>query len=194
MRLVLAADAERRTIERELHDGPQQHLVALAVNLQLARRLVDVDPAAAGTLLDELRRDVQEALDETRQLAHRIYPPLLDAGGLGVALRVAAEGVGVRTHVQVAADLACTPEVAGTVYFCCVAALEGAGAGAGATVTVREDDGALVFEIVDDGAGSDAGTDLAGMQDRVEALGGRLTIASEPGHGTRVSGSLPLSR
>ena len=80
-RLVLAADADRRRIERELHDGPQQHLVALAVNLQLTRRLVDVDPAAARALLEEMGRDVQEALEGARKLAHRIYPPLLEAGG-----------------------------------------------------------------------------------------------------------------
>src|SRR5207245_4843265 len=125
-----AADADRRRIERELHDGPQQHLVALAVNLQLTRRLVDVDPAAARALLEEMGRDVQEALDGARKLAHRIYPPLLEAGGLGVALRSAAASVGVPTRVQVAAGAACPPEVAGTVYFCCVEALERVGAGA----------------------------------------------------------------
>lgn len=192
-RLVQAADADRRRIERELHDGPQQDLVGLAVNLQLARRLVDVDPAAASTLLDELRRDVQAALDEARELAQRIYPPLLEAGGLGVALRSVAARIGVRTRVQVAAGVACPSEVAGTVYFCCAAALERAGDGASATVTIHEDDGALVFEIVDDGAGSDAGTDLAAILDRVAALGGRLAIVSEPGRGTRISGSLPLT-
>ena len=94
-RLVLAADAERRSIERELHDGPQQHLVALAVNLQLARRLADADPAAAKLLLEEMGRDVRQALDETGKLAHRIYPPLLEAGGLAAALRSAAVAVGV---------------------------------------------------------------------------------------------------
>ncbi|HEU5212404.1 MAG TPA: histidine kinase, partial [Gaiellaceae bacterium] len=89
-RLVLAADADRRKIERELHEGPQQDLVAVAANLQLASRLVEDDPAAAKALLDEMRRDVREALDVTRKLADRVYPPLLDDGGLGVALRSAA--------------------------------------------------------------------------------------------------------
>ena len=197
-RLVLSADADRRSIERELHDGPQQHLVALAVNLQLARRLVDSDPAAAGAFIDALRRDVQEALDEARKLADRIYPPLLEAGGLGVALRSAAATLRVPTRVEVPAGAAYPPEIAGTVYFCCVEALEHVGAGArSTTITVREDEGALVFEIIEDGSGSDvatAGADLASAQERVEALGGRLTIASEPGHGIRVSGSLPMSQ
>ena len=138
---MLAADADRRGIERELHDGPQQQLVALAVNLQHARRLVDADPAAAGALLEEMRRDVQEALDEARVLAHRIYPPLLEAGGLGAALRSAAASAGYPTRVQVAAGVAYPPEVAGAVYFCCVEALERMGAGASTTVTVGEEIG-----------------------------------------------------
>jgi signal transduction histidine kinase len=194
-RLVLAADADRRRIERELHDGPQQDLVALAVNLQLARRLLDVDPAAARALLDEMGRDVQEAIDGTRQLAHRIYPPLLEAGGLGAALSFAASSIGAPTRVSVEPGGAYPPEVAGTVYFCCLEALERAGAGSRSTVAVRERDGALVFEIISAGGGAaDAAADLAGLQERVEALGGRLTIASEPDNVTRVSGSLPLSR
>jgi signal transduction histidine kinase len=194
-RLVLAADADRRRIERELHDGPQQDLVALAVNLQLARRLVDVDPAATRALLDEMGRDVQEALNGMRKLAHRIYPPLLEAAGLGVALRSAAATLSVPTRVEVAAIAACPPEVAGTVYFCCVDALERLAAEATSTaIVVREDDGALVFEIVDDGSGLVTEADVDSMRERVEALGGRLTIASEPGRGVRISGSLPLQR
>jgi len=193
-RLVLAADADRHRIERELHDGPQQQLVALAVNLQLARRLADHDPVATAALLDEMGRDVREALDGSRRLAERIYPPLLESGGLGVALRSAAEGAGIQTSVHVAAD-AYPAEVARTVYFCCVEALERMGRGAHSAVTVREEEGALVFDVVGDGAGSDAATaegDLPRLRDRLEALGGGLTIASEPGGGTRVSGSLPL--
>lgn len=194
-RLVLAADADRRKIERELHDGPQQDLVAVVVNLQLASRLVHDDPTAAAALLDEVRREVLEALEGTRKLASRIYPPLLEAGGLGVALRSAAASAGVPTRVDVAAG-PYAPEVAGTVYFCCVEALERIGPGANSTVTVREEEGALVFEVVDDGVGSEAATDhrdLARVRGRVEALGGRLTVVSESGYGTRVSGSLPLS-
>jgi signal transduction histidine kinase len=191
-RLALAADADRRRIERELHDGPQQQLVALAVKVQLARQLVDPDPSAARALLEEMGREVREALAESRELANRIYPPLLEAGGLGVALRSAAATVDVAVDLQVPTGAACPPEVAGTVYFCCVEALERIGAGARATVTVSKGDGTLTFEIVGSGAAADE-ADPAGMRDRVEALGGRLAIASEPGSGTRISGSLPLS-
>ncbi len=189
-RLVLAADADRRTIERDLHEGVQQHLVGLAVNLQLAGRSADADPAATKALLDEMGRDVQQALDQTAQLAQRIYPPLLEAGGLVAALRSAAVSAGIRVSLEVAAGAAYPPEVAGAIYWCCLEALEHAGAQA--TVTVREEEeGAVAFEVVGDGSRSDAGLDR--LRDRVEALGGRLTIRSGPGRGTRVSGSLPLS-
>lgn len=180
-----------------MHDGPQQRLVALAVSLQVARQLVDDDPPAARTLLDEIGRDVQEALEETRKLAHRIYPPVLEAGGLGVALRMAAASIGARTDVQVATGEACPPEVAGTVYFCCLGALELIGTGATSTISVHEEEAALAFEIIESGSGSGvvtAAAGLAGIQERVESLGGWLTITSEPGRGARISGSLPMSR
>ncbi len=190
-RLVLAADADRRRIERDLHGGLQQDLVALAVNLQLAGRLTDADPAAAKTLLDEMGRDVQQALDETAKLAERIYPPLLDAGGLAAALRSAAVSAGVPASVEVTSAAGYPPEVAAAVYLCCLEALEHAGAGTQTTVRVRDEKGELAFEVVGDGDYSDEG--LERLRDRVEALGGRLTITAEPGRGTRVSGSLPLS-
>jgi signal transduction histidine kinase len=190
-RLVLAADADRRMIERELHDRVQQYLVALAINLQLAEQSADADPAAAKALLAEMERDVQQALDETAQLAQRIYPPLLEAGGLAAALRSAAGTVGVRASIEVASGASYPPEVAGAVYWCCLEALEHAGAGTRATVTVRDEEGAVVFEVVEEGSRSGAGAHR--LRDRVEAMGGRLTIRSEPGRGTRVSGSLPLS-
>lgn len=196
-RLVVAADADRRRIERELHDGPQQHLVALAVNLQLARQRAGPDPAAVNALLDEMARDVQHALEEVGKLAHRIYPPLLEAGGLAAALRSAAASVGVLSRIDVAADAGYPPEVAGVAYFCCLEVLERAGDGARATVAVRHEEEALVFEVYEDGNGSEATIStgvLSCLRDRVEALGGQLTIRSEPGRGTRVSGSLPLSR
>jgi signal transduction histidine kinase len=196
-RFAVADDAERRSIERELHDGPQQALVALAVNLQLARDLLDRDPAAAEELLGRMGGDVQRALDETASLAHRIYPPLLEAGGLAAALRAAAVNARVRTKIEVADLDGCSPEVAGAVYFCCHAVLERVGAGAQATIVVRIADGALVFDVVQDGVGAgQPGTDgaLERLCDRVEALGGRLSFRTEPGRGIRVSGSLPVSR
>jgi len=193
-RLALAAAADRRRIERELHDGPQQRVVALAVELQQARRLVEVDPAAAGALIDEIAGEVEEALDALRALAHRIHPPLLEAGGLRAALRTTATMLGVPTRVQVPAETTLPSELAGAVYFCCADALERLGESAKIAITVRQDEGTVVFEIVAEGSGSakaDAG--LTGMRDRLEALGGRLTIESEPAH-TVIVGSLPSSR
>ena len=190
-RLARAADAERRSLERDLHEGVQQDLIALAVNLQLAARLVDADPPAAKALLAEMSRDVQQALDETARLAQRIYPPLLETGGLAAALRSAAAGAGIRVALDVPASAGYPPEVAGAIYWSCLDAFEHAGAGARAAVTVREEEGAVAFEVVEDGSGSAAG--LERLRDRVEALGGRLAIRAEPGRGTRVSGSLPLS-
>jgi signal transduction histidine kinase len=197
--LVLAADADRRSIERDLHEGVQQHLVALAVNLQLVGELVDADPAAAKALLEEMGGDMQQALDEAAQLAQRIYPTLLEGGGFAATLRAAAATAGIPVTVEVPASTSYPPEVAWTIYLCWLEALEHAGSGARMRVAVRDEEGVLAFDVVEDGARpagvrarSDAGLDR--LRDRVEALGGRLTIRSEPGRGTRVSGSLPLSR
>jgi signal transduction histidine kinase len=177
----------------------QQHVVALAVNLQLAGALADTDSAAAKARLEEMERDLQQALDETAQLAQRIYPPLLEAGGLAPALRSAAASAGIRASVKVTAGASYPHEVVASVYFCCLEAFEQAAAGARATISVRDEEGALVFEVVEHGALSAAATapsnaGLDRLRDRIEALGGRLTIRSEPDRGTRVSGSLPLSR
>jgi signal transduction histidine kinase len=191
-RLVLAADADRQTIERDLHDGPQQHLTALAVNMQLARGLADADPAAARTLLEELTRDLQDVLDETARLAERVDPPLLESGGLAVALRSAAVRAGVPASVEVAPGAGYPPEIARTVYLWWVGALERAGAGAQATVTVKGKDGGVAFEVTEDRAPSDA--ELLRLRDRVEALGGHLGVRSEPGDAVRVSATLPRSR
>jgi signal transduction histidine kinase len=196
-RLVVGEDADRRSLERDLHDGPQQHLIALAVNLQLVRQLADSDLTAAKALLDQMGRDVQQALDETGRLAHRIYPPLLDAGGLAAALRAAALNASVTTRIDVSAHGRYPSEVAGAVYFCCLEVLERAGEGARATVTVRGEDDALVFDVVEHGTGIAMSVPdgvVGRSRDQVEALGGRLTARSEPGGGLRVSGSLPLSR
>jgi signal transduction histidine kinase len=199
-RLVAAADAERRTFERKLHDGVQQELVALIVNLQHARELCATDPAAAGVLLDQVGRDTRAALDGLRQLAAEIYPPLLDAGGLVVALRSAAADAGIVARVEADVISGCDPEVAATVYFCCLEALQNAarhaGSGAKATVSVHGKEASVVFEVADDGDGFVQGQQTEGglrrIGDRVTALGGRLEIESEPGHGTRVRGRLPL--
>jgi signal transduction histidine kinase len=190
-RLALAADAERRVIEHDLHNGVQQHLVALAVNLQLTGRLVGTDPAAAQTLLDEMGLHVQQALDETTQLAQRIYPPLLEAGGLAVALRSAAASVGIPASVEVAAGGRYPHELAAAVYWCWLEALEHASADEQATISVREAEGALAFEFTMES--DDARAHPESLRDRVEAVGGRLTIRSGPGRSTYVSGAIPLS-
>ncbi len=188
-RLVLAADADRRRIERSLHGGVQQHLVALAVRLQLAESALEADPAGAKALLDEMSRDVQDALDEAAQLAQRIYVPLLELG-LAVALRSAAVSAGVPASVEVSAGSSYPPELLHTVYTCWLDALEHDG-DIRPSVTVRDDDDALLFDVVWAADPSESGLDR--LRDRVEALGGRLTVRSEPAGGVRVSGSLPLS-
>lgn len=192
-RLVLAAAADRSRIERELHDGPQQLLVALAVELQQARKLVDVHPAAAGVLIDEMSGQLQEAVDALRALTHRIHPCLLEVGGLRLALRTTAAMLGVPTRLQVPEEPTLPPALAEAVYFSCVDALEQLGAKAKVAIAIRQEEKTVVFEIVAEGSDSVAdGTDLGPTRDRVEAFDGALTIKSEPGH-TSISGSLPIS-
>ena len=202
-RIVTAADAERRRIERDLHDGAQQRLVALAVRLRLARETIAGDPGAAARQLDELRADVDEALADVRDLAHGIYPPLLRDRGLGYALTAAAARAPLPTAAEVTANGRHPPELESAVYFCCLEALQNAAkhAGAGATATLRvwQEDGRLCFEVADDGAGFDPaerphGAGLTGMSDRLGALGGTLLVETEPGRGTRVRGTLPIPR
>jgi len=201
-RIVASGDQARRQIERNLHDGAQQHLVALAVKLGLARQLLDGDPAVLAPMLEELRGDAQETLTQLRELAHGIYPPLLMDRGLAEALRAAANRSTL--PVDVVADGGRFPgEVEAAVYFCCLEAMQNAGkhAGEGArmTVTVTNEDDELRFEVADDGAGFDAAGDagrghgFVNMADRVGAIGGRIDIDSSPGGGTRVRGRLPLS-
>jgi signal transduction histidine kinase len=184
-RLLLAADADRRRIERELHQGVQQHLVALAVNLQRAVDLADADPAGTKALLEEMGRDVQRALAETAQLAQRIYPTVHAEGGLGAALRAAAVSAGVAASVDVVVGTTVPPEVATTIYLCCLDVFDNAGPDARPSVTLRDADGELEFDI----SGVPSMLDLDGLRERVEALGGRLTI-----RGPRLSLSLPLAR
>jgi len=192
-RLVLAAAADRGSIERELHDGLQQQLVALAVELQQARRLVDVDPAAAGALIDEMTGEVAEALAALRALAHRIHPPLIQGGGLRAALRTSAAMHGVPARVEVLEGTPLPPELAGAVYFSWAEALEHFRESARIAITVRQTEGAIVFEVVAEGSNSAAAdADLTPMRDRLEALGGRLTVESKPGR-TGITGWLPSS-
>jgi signal transduction histidine kinase len=189
-RLALAADAERRGIERALHDGVQQDLVGLAANLEVAAGSMDSDPAAAKALLDELQREVRRALTEMQELANRVFPALLEAGGLVAELRAAANRAGVPVRIAADVHLTVPPELAGVVYFCALDAFERAPAGTPVAVSVRGEEGVLVFEIEVDG---DLGSERRAPHDRVEALGGRVTITAG-GNRTTVAGSLPISR
>ena len=188
-RLALAADAERRGIERALHEGVQQDLVGLAANLEVAAGMVDSDPAAAKALLGELRREARRALTEMQELANRIFPPLLEAGGLVAELRAAASRAGVPARIDIDVDASPPPEIAGAVYFCALDAFERTPSGTSVEVSVRAEEGALAFEIGVDG---DLGSEHRAPHDRIEALGGRVTITAG-GDRTTVAGSLPFS-
>jgi signal transduction histidine kinase len=201
-RIVAASDAARRQIERNLHDGAQQHLVALAVNVRLARKLAETDTAASMEILDELGQGLQNAVQELRALAHGIYPPLLADRGIEEALRSAASRAALPTVVEASGLGRHAPEVEAAVYFCCLEALQNAGKhagdGASATVKVWEEPGALLFEVADDGAGFDAsgrhgkGAGFINMGDRLGAMGGTLQLRSAPRQGTVISGRIPL--
>jgi signal transduction histidine kinase len=199
-RIVASGDAERRRVERNLHDGAQQHLVAMAVNLRLTRDIVADDPEAAGEMLDQLADDVKNTIQELRELAHGIYPPLLADSGLGEALRAAANRSPLA--VTVAADEIgrYTPDIEAATYFCCLEALQNAAKHAPqAHVEVRvwEESGGLLFSVTDDGPGFDAaaarkGHGFVNMADRLGAIGGTVRWESQPGHGAQVLGTIPL--
>ena len=125
-RIVASGDAERRRVERNLHDGAQQHLVALAVNLRLARDIIADDPAAGAEMLDELAGEVQETIQELRELAHGIYPPLLVDSGLVEALRAAANRSPLAVEVVAEGIGRYSAEIEAAVYFCCLEALQNA--------------------------------------------------------------------
>jgi signal transduction histidine kinase len=201
LRIVTAADSSRRAIERNLHDGAQQHLVALAVKLGLARSIAeDGDTETVLGLLEDLRADVQTTIGELRELAHGIYPPLLRDRGLGEALRTAATRSPLPCTVDVELPGRYAEEIETAAYFCCLEAMQNAGkyAGEGATITVRLQGSTdtLCCELRDDGAGFDSTTAVYGhgflnMQDRLGAIGGELTVESTPGQGTVVRAAIP---
>jgi signal transduction histidine kinase len=202
VRIVLAADAERRRIERNLHDGAQQYLVALGVKVRLLQRLLGRDPKGAGEIGDELADDVERAIEALRDLARGIYPMLLSRGGLGPALGEACRMAGITARLHIGSLSRQSAEIEAAVYFCCVEALQNtarhAGAHAEATVQVWEADSALRFEVIDDGVGfatrrdAENGAGLTNMNDRLGALGGFLEVESAPGAGTLVRGQVPV--
>ena len=199
-RIVASADAERQRVERDLHDGAQQHLVALAVNLRLARDVVADDAVAAASMLDLLAEEVKATIQELRDLAHGIYPPLLADGGLGEALRAAGRRSPSPVTVTAEGIGRYGPEIESAVYFCCLEALQNAAKhAAGAPVDVRlwESSGGLLFSVTDDGPGFDVahakdGHGYVNMADRLGAIGGTVRWESALGQGTRVTASVPL--
>jgi signal transduction histidine kinase len=199
-RIVASGDAERRRVERNLHDGAQQHLVAMAVNLRLARDIMTDDPGAAGEMLDQLADDVKNTIQELRELAHGIYPPLLADSGLGEALRAAGNRSPLAVTVTTDGIGRYTPDIEAAIYFCCLEALQNAAKHAPqASVQVRvwEESGGLLFEVTDDGPGFDAaaartGHGFVNMADRLGAIGGSVRWESQPGRGAQVLGTIPL--
>ena len=201
-RLVAAQDEERRRIERNIHDGAQQQLVALAVQLKLVEGLVERDPARAHQLLAGLQTSTHDALEDLRDLARGIYPPLLADQGLTAALEAQARKAAVPTAVTSAGVGRYGQDVEATVYFCVLEALNNVAKYAGATqasVDLASTNGSLTFAVTDDGQGFDPGsvehgTGLQGMADRVDAIGGDLRIESAPGRGTTITGHVPVER
>jgi len=196
-RLAGASYEARRTIERNLHDGAQQRLVALRVRLELARESAERPTGdTPGDLLADLGTEVDEIISEVRSLAHGIYPPLLVSGGLGEALRAAGRRSPLPVTVETDGVARHPMETESAVYFCCLEALQNAAKHAvGATklaITLR-DGPELRFEVTDNGCGLSAeaatrGTGITGMRDRLAAVGGDLAVGSMPGGGTRIRG------
>jgi signal transduction histidine kinase len=198
-RLVAAQDEERRRLERNLHDGAQQNLVALKVKLGLAEAFAEKDPARAKQLVGELKSDADEALETLRDLARGIYPPLLADKGLAAALESQARKATIPVEVQADGIGRYPQDVEAAVYFCCLEALQNVqkyAAAQSAVVKLNVSESGLTFEVTDDGQGFDGasvkrGAGLTNMTDRIDAMGGRLEFSSTPGRGTRVRGSLP---
>jgi len=198
-RIVAAQDAERRRLERNIHDGAQQHLVALAVRLRMAASMALKDPIKAAPMLDELQAQATEALETLRDLARGIYPPVLAEQGLVAALLARTGNLPTRVDVE-AGELGRYPlETEAAVYFCCLEALQNVAKYAhasNAVVRLSGLDGLLTFAVTDDGEGFDPkrtslGTGVQGMIDRLDALGGSLEVHSEPGKGTTITGHIP---
>jgi signal transduction histidine kinase len=199
-RIVRAQDEERRKLERNIHDGAQQQLVALAVKLRLADSLVGRDEEGAHRLLADLTTEVGDALDDLRDLARGIYPPLLADKGLAAALDAQAREEAVPTTVEAGGVGRFPEDVEATVYFSCLEALQNIAKYAEAsvaTVRLRSDDGHLEFVVADDGRGFDPeatsyGTGLQGIADRLAATGGTVEVRSAPGEGTSLTGRIPV--
>ena len=199
-RLVDAQDNERRALERDVHDGAQQHLVALAVNLRLAHTLSSGSPERAAQLLADQEAAAGEAVETVLQLSRGIYPPLLAEGGLEAALRAALGNSPVPVELAAVSLGRYPPSLEAAAYFCCLEALQNAAKYSGAS-RIRVElqggaDGSLTFAVEDDGAGFDTatirpGSGLTNMRDRLDAVDGILETTSSPAKGTRIAGRIP---
>lgn len=200
-RIVAAVDEGRRRLERNIHDGAQQQLVALSVKIRLADQMVDRDPSKAHELLGQLQAETTDTLETLRDLARGVYPPLLQDQGLAAALEAQARRSTVPVRVSPNGIDRYPQDVEATVYFCVLEALNNVAKYARASdvvVELRRDGDELAFEVRDDGVGFDPGTvargtGLQGMADRVEAIGGALEVHSTPGGGTSVMGRVPIA-
>jgi signal transduction histidine kinase len=199
-RLVSAQDEERRRLERDIHDGAQQQLVALAVKLRLVETMTERDPAKAKALAAEAKAESQDALANLRDLARGIYPPLLADKGLAAALEAQARKVPFPVRVEPNGVGRYPAEAEATAYFCVLEALQNAAKYAeasSAVVSLGQENGHLVFTVADDGRGFDPaktprGSGLQNMADRLEAMGGSVEVASAPGQGTTITGRIPV--
>ena len=198
-RIVSAQDERARALERNIHDGAQQQLVALSVKLRLAAGLLERDPSKARTILEELQGQTTETLEDLRDLARGIYPPLLADKGLPAALEAQARKSPIPVSVQPDGVGRYGQDVESAVYFCCLEALNNVAKYAEASsveIRLRQNDGELRFEVADDGVGFEPnattrGTGLQGIADRLDALGGRFEIRTAPGKGTTLVGLVP---
>jgi signal transduction histidine kinase len=201
-RLVDAHDAERRRLERDIHDGAQQHLVALAVNLRLSGTLAGRSPDRADALLAEQEHAATEAIATLVRLARGIFPPRLEAAGVAEALRPAVAALGPSVELLATRVGRYPPAIEATAYFCCLEALQNAAKHAHAPstrVALLGTADTLEITVEDDGRGFDPGTGrdgagLTNIRERVESVGGSLVVSSVPGLGTRVHVVLPTRR
>jgi signal transduction histidine kinase len=200
-RIVTAQDEERRRLERNIHDGAQQHLVALAVKLRLAKTAVAADAARGRTMLEEIGGEIDAALDTLRALALGIYPPLLEEQGIAPALAAQYVRSGLPVRMDADATGRYPIEIEAAVYFAALEALQNAAKYAEAeeiAIAIQPTDGELRFTVRDDGVGFDPGrtgqgSGLAGIRDRLAVFGGDATVESAPGEGTVVRGRVPIS-
>jgi signal transduction histidine kinase len=199
-RIIDAADAERRRIQRDLHDGAQQRLVALALTLGLAESRLASDPAGAAKLIAQAREEAQLAVKELRELARGIHPALLSERGLGAALEALARRAPVPVSVSEVPPVEICRAVESAAYFITAEALTNVAKYANASsasVELTVEDDRLCVEVRDDGVGGAdpaAGSGLRGLRDRVDALDGTLAVDSPPGNGTTVSVEIPVKK